>query len=626
VSAQHDEQQPDDSSGESSSFDETLDAANPVVVRRNAGLAALIGASASAIAIAYLWRASQSGALVDWALCLGLALIAVFYLTSLVDSRTPLVVADDLGVRVRLGGEWRGLPWDAVKQVVIAPRHGPLRDGRLIFSPRSLGRALDGLDGRGRRQAALNQKMYGAAMAVPLGLTTRLSTDGHRSLVDGIAALALGRVEVVVLEPTPKAQKKRSKPVVEEPEAAPHDTEPAPAPVEPSVPEVVELELIDDLAGSPLDDWVGAPTGPVTGELPSRPSMLGGIGTIVSRAAKGRSHHVEASGESASIAQPSSEPFVAPAAPTAVPLRSARPALRAQVTRELPATLGVTSGNATPHAEVQVQTTVVRPISQLGEPVEPLVVDDFVTEPAYDPVIGPELAAARTRVGLSVDELADRTRIRPHVIESIEVDDFAPCGGDIYARGHLRTLARMLGQDVDPMLQMFDERYATAPVSARRVFEAELATGMTGSMRSTVGGPKWGLLIGAVVTLVLVWGVVRLFESQPVEHFQTPAPLLSGSAGVDRSFPLKSAEGPAPKPLHFTLVSTRADSHVVVRDGSGKIIFAGLLVLGENKPLVAAPPVHVSAANAGAIEVRVGGSDRGSLGELGQPGRRTFHR
>ena len=65
-----------------------------------------------------------------------------------------------------------------------------------------------------------------------------------------------------------------------------------------------------------------------------------------------------------------------------------------------------------------------------------------------DPVIGPELAAARSRLGLTVDQLADRTRIRPHVIESIEVDDFTPCGGDFYARGHLRTLARVLGLDV----------------------------------------------------------------------------------------------------------------------------------------------------------------------------------
>ncbi len=44
--------------------------------------------------------------------------------------------------------------------------------------------------------------------------------------------------------------------------------------------------------------------------------------------------------------------------------------------------------------------------------------------------------------------------------------------------------------------RQFENRYATAPLNARRVFEAELATGMTGSMRSTVGGPNWALLVG----------------------------------------------------------------------------------------------------------------------------------
>ena len=72
-------------------------------------------------------------------------------------------------------------------------------------------------------------------------------------------------------------------------------------------------------------------------------------------------------------------------------------------------------------------------------------------------MIGPQLAAARERLRLSVDQLADRTRIRPHVIEAIEIDDFAPCGGDFYARGHLRTLARVLGVDVAPLLATYDD-------------------------------------------------------------------------------------------------------------------------------------------------------------------------
>ena len=39
---------------------------------------------------------------------------------------------------------------------------------------------------------------------------------------------------------------------------------------------------------------------------------------------------------------------------------------------------------------------------------------------------------------------------------------------------------RILGKDPEPLLAQFEERYATAPINARRVFEAELATGMTG--------------------------------------------------------------------------------------------------------------------------------------------------
>jgi hypothetical protein len=268
----------------------------------------------------------------------------------------------------------------------------------------------------------------------------------------------------------------------------------------------------------------------------------------------------------------------------------------------------------------------VRPISRLGDPVEPLVIDDFVTEPAYDPVIGPEIAAARTRLGLSVDELADRTRIRPHVIESIEVDDFAPCGGDFYARGHLRTLARVLGKDVTPLLEKFEERYATAPVNARRVFEAELATGMTGSMRSTIGGPNWGLMVGVVLSLVLVWGVVRLFAGEPAEIIQEPAPVLNGSAGLSSADAWRPDSGKAvAKAVPLTLVAAQADSNVVVRDGSGAVVFSGEMVLGEKKRLTVTPPIRVRADDGGAIEVQVQGKDRGPLGVLGQPGRRTFN-
>ena len=120
-----------------------------------------------------------------------------------------------------------------------------------------------------------------------------------------------------------------------------------------------------------------------------------------------------------------------------------------------------------------------------------MVIEDLADVPVVEPVIGPELAAARGRLGLDVDQVAERTRIRPHVIEAIEIDDFAPCGGDFYARGHLRTLVRVLGVDVTPLLETYDSKYADAPLDPRCVFEAELATAGRGGTSTGKPSGAW---------------------------------------------------------------------------------------------------------------------------------------
>ncbi len=727
-----------------SSTGDAIVAGTPVVVRRRAGLAALIGAAASAVAIAYLWRASQTMTVLDWSLCAVMALVAAYYLSALVDARTPLAIADDLGVRIRLGDEWRGLPWDGISQVVVRPRRGLFRDGRIVFAPNSLARAIDGLEGKAKRHAVLNQKMYGAALAVPVGVTTRISTSGEHGVVDQIAALSLGRAEVIEVGATPdhddnpaREQEPEGEPGTEsksrtqrrverrearqlareeahhkararaearsrrEEETAAEQAAGATGPVDPipaqtfrgGTAEEPAAEAARDTAVEAAGDTAGEAYGNTAGEgaartgtapdvidadskhadrpsrpqeqqsadllppeRPARPRMLGGIGRIVSRVGKGRTSDrnigdviLDRDGVDVPVdPAPHAAQGTSPPRPgEAAALSSTRRGLRAEITRDVPATLGnaaarealddeeegsvleshepkrpgsVDLGRAPVHPD---HTNRVRPISKLGDPVEPLVIDDFVTEPAYNPVIGPELTAARTRLGLSVDELADRTRIRPHVIESIEVDDFAPCGGDFYARGHLRTLARVLGKDPAPLMTAFEDRYATAPVNARRVFEAELATGMRSNLRGAVGGPNWGLLIGVVLCLVLVWGVVRFFSAEPAELVQNPAPVLNGSAGLP-SDPRPADAGPAADPLPVTLVAADADSPVVVRNGAGRIMFSGDLELGERQRLRVSLPVRIRASDGGGIEVSVRDSDKGPLGVLGDPVTRTF--
>lgn len=59
--------------------------------------------------------------------------------------------------------------------------------------------------------------------------------------------------------------------------------------------------------------------------------------------------------------------------------------------------------------------------------------------------------------GITLDDLAQSTRLRRGLLEQMEADDFADTGGDVYARGHLRVIAGVLEIDPDVMLAAYDQ-------------------------------------------------------------------------------------------------------------------------------------------------------------------------
>ncbi len=552
-------------------------APDPVEVRRHAGVAATVGGIAAAVAILYLQRATETGALMDWTLTVVMALLSAYWLRSFLDARVPLLVADGQGVRVRLGRSWRGLPWSAVHHVEHVPHTVWWRDGRLIVVPRNEEKVLNELEPGARRQARLAERLYGAPLALPLGLSTRVVGTGG-DLGAALAILA-ERADVVVVEPDLD--------LIEDDPLA---------------------DLAEDLAED-LDEPVDSAEpsaevpGGVVGRLrAARPALAHGLAkvqAIVPTRTLNEARRVD------TVIDPDDgSDSDSGDTETLTPLHGRELRVPGRVTlveEHVPQPLGSDESRVTP---------IARP----GQPVEPLVIEDRSLEPAEDPVIGPEISAARTRLGLSVDALADRTRIRPHVIESIEVDDFEPCGGDFYAKGHLRTLARVLGIAPEPLVADYEERYAHAPINPRRVFEADLA-GAGSGLRSGRGGPNWSILVAVVMAVVLAWSVARLVMDSPADLRDSVLPAGSGGIG--------STKNVTSDPISVAVTAAGGGARIVVRDGNGRIVFKGNLAVGDSKRVQAVPPVRIESSD-GATTVKVGGKERGPLGDAGEAIQRSF--
>ena len=86
--------------------------------------------------------------------------------------------------------------------------------------------------------------------------------------------------------------------------------------------------------------------------------------------------------------------------------------------------------------------------------------------------IGDTLAEARRQAGLTITQVSQQTRIRESIIRAIEQGDFSPCGGDFYARGHIRSIAAVVGADPAPLIREYDEEHGPpGAMRASQIFE-----------------------------------------------------------------------------------------------------------------------------------------------------------
>lgn len=243
--------------------------------------------------------------------------------------------------------------------------------------------------------------------------------------------------------------------------------------------------------------------------------------------------------------------------------------------------------------------------------------------------IGETLAEERRRAGLSVTQVSLQTRIRETVIRGMEADDFSYCGGNFYARGHIRSIARVIGIDPEPLVAEFDATHGGAPqpVSAVTAFEPEQPV----EFRERKA-PNWSAAMALVLAFVVIYGVVQVIGQGGGEERRTAQQVAGTPASAPpapaTSAPAESGDpvAAAPRTKVEVRVEAKRTTWLNAQDEQGRTLFSGMLRKGDVEEWAAKKRIKLVIGVGGSVDLTVNGKDLGSPGEGGGVQRLSFDR
>lgn len=272
--------------------------------------------------------------------------------------------------------------------------------------------------------------------------------------------------------------------------------------------------------------------------------------------------------------------------------------------------------------------------------------------------VGQTVARARAEAGLTVTQVATSTRVRAAVIEAIEKDDFHLCGGDVYARGHLKSIASAVGLDPAALAAQYDAQRGTARAAASVVEPIEQPTqvsertsagdslgALAGTLGASVsrgrGGPNWSAVMALALVVIVGAGVISFLSNRPSSSGVAAAPSTSPTSGATpgtsptTSTPSTKPTTPSSEPTTPTqsptdvvaqadgvtvkLTVTGAKSWIRATAGpGGKTLYEGIVTQGTTKTFRDKQKVSLVIGNAGAVSLVVNGRDLGEPGSGGE--------
>ena len=249
--------------------------------------------------------------------------------------------------------------------------------------------------------------------------------------------------------------------------------------------------------------------------------------------------------------------------------------------------------------------------------------------------IGETLVAARRQQGVALADAAAETRVRESYLAALEAEDFAALGGDVYVKGFLRSYARFLRLDPEPLLAAYREgyeRYHTEDVTSPLAHQP---------VSSMPGERSPGLIIGAglAVIVVAVLALIGLLGGEddpaveddlgappPVETIAPTTPSTTASAAPSET----TSAAPTDQPTE--VLASDGVTLVLDLDGpswmrvtvDGVTEIEGEQPAGSSLEFEADESITVRIGDAGAVRVTVNGQDRGVLGDPQEVVEKTY--
>jgi cytoskeletal protein RodZ len=221
-------------------------------------------------------------------------------------------------------------------------------------------------------------------------------------------------------------------------------------------------------------------------------------------------------------------------------------------------------------------------------------------EPEAGVSIGETLAETRRQAGLTVGQVSQETRIRESIIRDIEQDEFSACGGDFYARGHIRSIAAAVGADPVPLISEYDAEHGPpGGIRAAEVFEPSRPVKIR-ERRS----PSLSMIVAVILLAVIGFGAYRLVSNHGGSR---PA----AAAGPTHRATASAKPTPSPSPTRTDVViqlTANEDCWVLLSDSSdGAQIFMGVIPAGSSRTWTEKKAVNVRLGNPPGVVLTVDG-------------------